>query len=128
MAEGSVTVHAYTSRAMIPVAGATVSFTQFSPDGSVVLLSVRTTDESGRTDPVVVPTPEKSESLAPAPDRPYALNNIDASHPGYERIVVEHVQIFPGVRTLQPLEMIPLEEYPSSSNQTEVFDLPTQNL
>ncbi len=128
MAEGTVTVRAFTSRAMIPIEHATITFTQIAPDGKRTLLAVRSTDESGRTAPVTVQTPEISEGLSPELGLPYSLLDIDAFHPGYERILVENVQVFPGVRTLQTLEMIPLEQYPASANETEVFDLPSQNL
>lgn len=128
MAEGTVIVRAYTSRAQIPVVDAAIIITQYDPDGTTHLLAVRQTDQSGRTEPVTVQTPEVSESLAPEAGQPYALINIDAYHPNYERILIEHAQVFPNTRTVQNLTMIPREEYPSSFNETEVFDLPAQNL
>lgn len=128
MAEGTIVVRAYTSRASIPVVDATIIFSQIDRDGRQALLAVRQTDQSGRTAPVTVSTPDRSDSQVPEPGQPYALIRIDAHHPGYERILVENVQVFDGVQTLQELAMIPLEEYPASRNQTETFDLPTQNL
>lgn len=128
MSEGTVIVRAYTSRAQIPVADTTIIITQYNSDGTTELLAVRQTDQSGRTDPITVQTPDVTESLAPQASQPYTLINIDAFHPNYERILIEHAQVFPDVRTVQNLTMIPREEYPSSFHDTEVFDLPPQNL
>lgn len=128
MAEGTVVVRVYTSRAQIPVENTTVAFTRYTPAGPVELLAVRLTNESGRTEPLAVEAPEASESRAPEPGQPYTLVNIEAWHPDYAGVLVERVQVFDGQQTLQAIELIPLAEYPDSYSETEVFDLPQQNL
>ena len=45
-----------------------------------------------------------------------------------EEIIVDNVQVFPGVITDQDLELIPLSEFPDSWNKAEIFDTPAQNL
>ena len=127
-AQGVFSARAYTSDAQIPVEGVTITVTQREPDGIVELLAVRLTDESGRIQPLTLPTPELALSLAPSPERPFALVRITADHPLYDRLVVEDVQLFPDTVTIQNLQLIPLNLAPSTWNHTEIFDIPPQNL
>ena len=55
---GFIKVQTVTSRAEIPVAGATVTVSTIRPGMGRVLLSVQRTDESGMTALVTVPTPD----------------------------------------------------------------------
>ncbi len=128
MAEGTLSVRVTASRAQIPIDGATVTFTRSAPGGGTELLAVRFTDSSGKTPPVTFSTPDASDSRAPEPGQPYTLVDVEAWHPDYAGVLVENVQVFPGQKTLQDIDLIPLEEFPPSFSGTEVFDLPPQNL
>ena len=119
-AQGYLITHVYTSDAMIPLEDSTVTITQKQLDGIEELLAIQITDESGNT--------ERSASQAPAQETPFSTVDVTAEHPLYERIVVENVQVFPNTVTRQDLQMIPLNEMPEAWNQTEIFDVPPQNL
>lgn len=124
---GILQVRVFTSAAQLPVEGVTVAVTQTAASG-MSLLATRITDESGRISPIDVPAPARSESLSPGFGKPFSAVNIWADHPDYERILVENVQIFAGITTLQDLELIPLSELPEVYNLTEVFDISAQPL
>lgn len=126
-ASGNLIVRTYTSSAQVPLEGVAVTVTEAAQNGTR-LLAARLTDESGRIEPITIPTPERSESQSPGNKIPFTTVNITADHPEYERIVVDNVQIFPGVLTLQDLELIPVGERPEAWNITEVFDIPPQTL
>ena len=128
MAEGTLIVRVTTSRAQIPIDGATVTFTRPATGGGTDLIAVRFTDESGRTPPLTVAAPDAADSRAPEAGQPYALLDVEVYHPDYAGVLVEHVQVFPGQTTLQDVDLIPLEEFPPSFCGTEVFQLPQQNL
>ena len=118
-------VFAYTSRANLPLSGVTVTVTD--PQGR--LLGIRQTNSSGLIGPIAISVPEKSESLDSAfPGKPFTSVSIFARHPGYRQIDVQNAQVFPGVVTVQNLEMIPLSQLPRACNGTEEFDIPPQNL
>ena len=122
---GSIRVHAYQSYAKLPLENVAVSITM--PDGTAIAL--RTTDRSGRTSPVPIPVPDRSESLSPdPPERPFTVVNLYARLRGYEQVEVESVQVFADTVTDQELEMIPLSELPGAWDQTEMFYTPPQNL
>lgn len=124
-ATGYIQVRAYSSYAELPLKGVAIAVT--ASDGSAIAL--RLTDRSGRTAPVPISTPDTGESQAPNSDeRPYAIVNLHASIPEYEQITIENLQIFPGITTIQDLEMIPLAELPEYLNQSETYETPSQNL
>ena len=127
-AQGYLVAFAYTSDAMIPIEDATVTVTLRTASGLTELLAIRLTDESGRTGQLTIPTPDLSASQSPSRERPFTSVDITAEHPLYERILVEEVQIFPDTVTTQNLQMIPLDEAPEAWNQTEIFEVPPQNL
>lgn len=127
-ATGTILTRVFTSQAQIPVAGATVAFTQRGPEGHHTLLALRVTDANGRIAPVQVDTPDASASESPGTVTPFAVCDIWAESPGYELLVVENVQIFAGTQTLQELELIPLPEQSLTLLPETPVNVPPQNL
>ena len=125
---GSILVRVYTSDAQLPVEDAAVAITQPVASGGSHLLAARLTDESGNIDPVEVPAPAETQSQAPGVQRPFTSVNVAVSHPDYEQVLVENVQIFSGVQTQQDIKLIPNAERPDAWNLTEVFDITPQPL
>ena len=116
-------------RAQLPVEGATVVVTQRGTGGKYQLLSVQATDRSGATKPVAISTPALGESTHPGSSvPPYAVCDVWAEHPGYAMLLVEGVQIFQGVETLQSMELEPLNEGQSSLIQNNIREIPGQTL
>lgn len=117
--QGSVIARVYTSDALIPIYNAPVSFTQMQSDGTRTLLAIRQTNTSGLTAPVYLPTPDLSQSLSPGSEQvPYVTVDIQASAPGYNRITVFGVQVFPDVETIQAMQLrpVPISELDESVN------------
>ncbi len=124
-ATGYITVHAYTSYALLPLKDVAISVT--APDGTAI--AMRLTDRNGLIVPIEVPVPQRSASLTPnTGETPYTAVNLYARLKGYEQIEIENLQVFADTTTNQNLEMIPLSELPGQWNQTEIFDTPRQNL
>lgn len=127
-ATGTILTRVFTSRAQLPVIGATVAFTQRGTEGRHALLALRVTDANGRTAPVRVGTPDPSASESPGTVEPFAVCDIWVEAPGYELLVVENVQIFPNTQTLQELELIPLPEQTPTLLPENPVNIPPQNL
>ena len=125
---GFLKVQTLTSRAELPVAGATVTVSTFRPGGGRELLSVQLTDESGMTEAVAIPTPELSNSLGPDRPRGWTDVQVGASHPNFDGVVSRDVQIFPGVTTLQELFLVPRGGMPMDLGETEDYTTPPQDL
>lgn len=126
-ATGLLTVRVYTSDAKLPIAGAAVTITQETKNGSRLLAS-RITDESGKITPVRVDTPELSGSLSPGTNNPFAIVNVLVDHPDYERVLIENVQLFPGILTQQNVDLLPISVQPEAWNMTEIIDITKQEL
>ncbi len=119
--QGTVIARVYTSDAYLPLRGVPVTFTQTQPDGSRRLLAIRTTDSSGLTEPLSVETPDTADSLSPGSVlRPYATVDISTEAPGYGSILAEGVQIFPGVETIQGLQLFPRNELSRTAGETVI--------
>ena len=124
-ADGYLQVHAYTSDALLPLEGTAVAVR----DAGGTLIAARLTDKSGRIDPIRISSPDKADSRDPNyVGQPFTVVSLRAQHPGYEQIQVNQVQIFAGITTLQPLEMIPIGLYPDQLDRVEYFNVPSQNL
>ena len=130
-AAGTLTVRVYTSQAQIPIAGATVVVTAPGKSGKRKLLSVQSTDRSGEVRTISIPTPELGESTSPhqqGGEAPFAVCNVWAEHPGYTMLEAEGVQIFPGVETVQDMELIPLPRGQNSLQHLDVREITPQSL
>lgn len=122
---GYIQVHAYASNARLPLRDVAIRITDMNDEP----IALRLTDRSGTISPVEIRVPDVSASQTPDTGIvPFARVNIYARLENYERIEAKDVQVFPGVVTLQNLEMIPLSELPETWNQSEIFDTPAQNL
>ena len=122
---GYIRVRAYQSRAELPLKDVAVAIT--ATDGTAI--SLQLTDRSGLTAPVAVPVPDAQAGQTPdTGEIPFTPVNIYARLKGYEQIENENVQVFPGIVTIQNLELIPLSEMPGAYDKREIFDTPAQNL
>ena len=122
---GYIQVHAYTSRARLPLEDVAITVT--ASDGTAIAL--RVTDRSGKIVPIEVPVPDLSAGQTPdTGEIPYTPVNLYARKKGFEQIESENLQVFPNTVTDQNLEMIPLSELPGTWEKTEIFNTPPQNL
>ena len=127
---GTLQVQVYTSRAALPVRDATVVVVQRAPSGKYDLISIQSTDSSGKIRPITVETPPLAESTHPnnIPGPPFAQCDIWAEHPNYAMLLVEGVQVFPGVETIQSMDLCPLSGSGTEFFQCGVREIPPQNL
>lgn len=105
---GTLRISVTSSVAYIPIKGATVTIS-YTGDPDSPLLTL-TTDSSGETETVTLPTPPRSYSLDPESLRqPYSEYNITVTADGYEPVYVTGSEMFEGELSLQPIRMNPLE-------------------
>lgn len=128
---GTLIVRVYTSRAQIPVEGATVVVTGQGKNGKQNLISIQITDRSGMIQPIRIQTPGAEESTQPNGVNggvPFAICSVWVEHPGFAMMQMEGVQIFPQVETIQNVELVPLGENQSSLQRRSVREISAQNL
>lgn len=91
-----------------PIEGVVVDIsTADEPDK---VLEEVTTNSSGQTPEVDLPTPPRSYSQEPSAEQPYADYVVKIKNPGYEEIVVSGVELLANELAVQPINMMPQEQ------------------
>jgi len=107
---GYLSVNVTSADGAIPIGDATV-VVRLVEGGVPRIIAVLLTDESGQTPELIIQTPAPSLSFDPSPDaRPYSLVDIETTAYGYYSTANISVPIFPGVRSVQNINMIALPE------------------
>lgn len=115
---GSLLVRVFTSRAQIPVPGATVAVSKVNEDGRYELLSVQMTDSSGMVGPIILPAPDFDLSQSPGMAVPFANYSMMVEHPDYNMALFNNLQIFSGVETVQNVPLMPLS-VPAANEESD---------
>lgn len=124
---GRLIVCVRTANGAIPVKGALVNVRSFEMGESFVIAS-RTTDISGNTDTIEIATPSVSLSESPGGEKGYTSVVIDISREGFASAEFIGAAIFPGVTTVQQVNLIPSGEFSGRYdmrvyNESEAADL-----
>lgn len=104
---GNLTINVTSSVGFIPIGNATITISYSGDPDSVV--QTLTTNESGLTETVSLPSPSLSLSTEPSEQMPYSEYNISVTAPGYEPVVISGTEILPDVTAVQPVSMTPIE-------------------
>lgn len=126
MSSGYIRVQAFTASQALPVANASVTFTETNGD----IIAHRTTNISGQTAAVEIQTPEKNLSQSPqnGETKVFSTINIKVTAPMYQTMIFEEVQVFSGEVSIQNVFLIPLPEYTEPNNQPQTFTVVPQTL
>jgi peptidoglycan hydrolase-like protein with peptidoglycan-binding domain len=108
MQTGTLQVRLVAERTRRPIKGARVEITyEGDPDSEVQIF---TTDESGMTELIELPAPDKEYSTQYSEEQPYSEYNIRVSAPGYEDVEVSGTEILPTAEAIQEITMPPEAE------------------
>ena len=99
--QGVLQVNVFTAQGYVPVPGALIriSYTAI-PDTQI---DQQTTDESGQTTPVELPTPPRELSMEPGSIQPYAEYTVQVEAPGYRNVNITGVELFSGELAILPV-------------------------
>ena len=115
--EGKLRIRAYTAGGARPVENALVKIRGAEEDNRLVAYTL-VTDFDGLTPEVRLPAPSLEYSLSPDPlEAPYSVYDVEISAPGYYTKRISGLTVFPGVNSIQLVNMIPYsgegyEDYP----------------
>lgn len=125
---GYLIAQLYTGRQAIPVPDAAVSIMQKTDNGKEKLIAFRQTDRNGKTQRVELASPDLENSTTPQGKKVFGTYNVRLSHPAYYSVLIENVQIFSGIESIQAMEMIPLEEYSDPTKRSRTYVITPQDL
>lgn len=117
---GTLRISVTSSVTSIPIEGATITISYTGdPDSPIMTL---TTDSSGETEVVSLPTPPVAYSLDPENlQQPYSEYNIMVTAEGYEPVYVTGSEMFQGELSLQPIRMNPEEMEPGEDEKLVII-------
>ena len=101
---GVLRVQAFRGNQAIPVKGVDVTVSRRLRDGTNYVFYTGTTDESGLVDAIALPASERQQSVEPGEPHPDAAYQLVARHPEFETVTAT-VNIFPGIKTVQPVQL-----------------------
>lgn len=108
---GTLRVRAYTAEGALPVQNANVKIKGTSEGVELVSFS-SLTDNDGLSEVFVLPTPSVEYSLSPnAAELPYSLYDLEISADGYFTKRIKGLTVFPGINSIQLVNMIPGSGY-----------------
>lgn len=116
---GYIVVTVKTAGGALPVQNAVVTV----KDSGGSLIAVFFTDRDGRTPKLKVLAPPKANSESPGAASPPFFNyNIDTDKEGYVSVRNVDVPVYPGITSIQSVELIPLSEGSSGfTNDTVTY-------
>lgn len=122
MATGYLQVRVFDSRATLPLRDSSVAITNIEDTGSECLDAFVTTNENGLTNNIPIEVPDDLPI-----DRPFITVNLRISHPLFYDTIVNDVQIFANIVSLEETFMT---QYKANSDRTfiERFYVLPQNL
>ena len=118
---GLIQVEVTAAGQAVPIPNATVIITQKTDKGNS-LLYMLITDDSGMAKAVPLPAPDKKYSESPDEVRkPFAEYQVGVYAPGFYTVPEITVPVFSTIKSIQPVQMIPLAELdnPSDSPDSE---------
>ena len=118
---GKLVVRVSAASGAVPISGATVLVRSSANTPPIQILVSLMTDESGLTDPVPIPTPPRSESLAPGGNQPFTEISTEVSADGYFTSSNINIPIYPGITSIQPVTLIPLPDSANGAQQASDF-------
>ena len=105
---GTLQINVYSQNALIPISGATVTITNQA--GNRPLREQTTTNSSGQTQTLTLPTPPLEYSMVPEEPQPYSQYDITISAPGYETTTITGTQLLADELAIQNVRLVPLPE------------------
>lgn len=103
---GRLVAQVYTANQALPIQGAIVTIMTANNE----ILSVQTTNVSGKTPGVALSAPLARYSQAPGGIKPYSTYNLRVEFPGYYSRELLNVAVFDNIESVQPVALEPLLE------------------
>lgn len=120
---GFLQVEVTTGKGAIPIDNAHV--TVFKINGTdKIAYRFMTTDRNGETPTITLPAPSRALSEVRGNIKPYATYNIIVVADGFYRIENVNAPVFSTIKSILPVDLIPLAEFDENAKKTLVYNQP----
>lgn len=102
---GQLAINVTTETGLRPIDQANVTLSRTGSDGQPI--EVLTTDISGQTPTIELPTPPLDYSLEPESPQPYSEYDVRVDAPGFESLLISGTQILPNTTAIQDCPVVP---------------------
>lgn len=124
---GTLQINVFSQNALIPISNATVTVT--NEPGNTTVREQVTTDSSGQTQTLTLPTPPLEYSMIPQGQQPYSQYDLTISAPGYETTYITGTQLLANEKAIQNVRLVPLPENISENESpTQDITIPAHTL
>lgn len=103
---GTLKVQAFAAQQALPVGDVSVRVSKKFTDQEKIFFE-GITDSTGIIDNIILPSPQKFLSEQPSDILPYAVYDFFASHPTFGTENSNEIQIFQGIKSIQPVRIVP---------------------
>ena len=103
---GELKIEASLGQGAVPIEGVRITVYKRFTDGPRRFYTLWT-DSSGMVNGILLPAPDRSLSERPSNQRPYAVYEVSAEHPDFERMVFPQTPVFPGITSIQKVRLVP---------------------
>lgn len=117
---GTLQINVYSQNSLIPISGANITIT--GEAGNRPVREEITTNSSGQTQTLTLPTPPLEYSMIPQGQQPYSQYDITISAPGYETTSITGTQLLADELAIQNVRLVPLPEN-TPENETLTQDI-----
>ena len=90
---GNLTINVTSTQGLLPIQNASITISLTGAPQSIV--ETATTNDSGQTRNITLPTPNPNYSAEPGQPMPYSEYNITVTAPGYESVTVSGTNTYP---------------------------------
>lgn len=121
---GFLKMETNTAQDALPVKGA-VGIVSKVIEGTKYNIDRLITDESGRSETIALPAPDKNLSERPqaeGEDAPFATYDLEITREGFVPVVAKDIPIFDGVLSVQPVTMQPLLNSEGNARPNEIAE------
>ncbi len=109
---GGLRIQTFTTKGAFPVQNAIVTIAKPFDDDDYIIATLRT-DNSGQTEIITLPAPDKNLSLSPGNIKPFATYKVTVEHPDFITVISKAIPVFQENVSLQILNLIPKALDPS---------------
>lgn len=122
-----LTIRATSANEAVPIPDALVVITR-EENGETIVEASRITNDSGLTEPVILPAVDPALTLQPGKNIPRIVYEVTVAAPDHYRARISDIPLYGGIPAELPVSLVPLPEFANDPQQEIRYTTPPINL